>query len=730
LAETVLQWSELKQTKDLKKKDGQKKTKLTGIPKLDDANDAGGRHAKKCCLILTEGDSAKALAVSGLSVVGRDRYGVFPLKGKLLNVRDASAATIDANAEITCLKQILGLQEGKVYENTDSLRYGRVMFMTDQDHDGSHIKGLLLNLFASFWPSLLKMPGFLCEFVTPIVKVTNERGGTIQSFYTVPEYEAWKKTGGQGKIRYYKGLGTSTAKEAKDYFSNLDRHVITFRYQDDSCEEAIDKAFNKKRADVRKQWLETLDPDEFLEQQSRSELIYKDFIDKELILFSHASNLRAIPCMVDGLKPGQRKILFSCFKRKLSKEIKVAQLAGYVSEHSAYHHGEVSLTGTIVNMAQNFCGANNLNLLLPNGQFGTRQQGGKDSASPRYIFTCLASVTRYLFPEVDDHVLGNLNDDGQEIEPAWYCPIVPMVLINGSSGIGTGYSSSVPNYNPKDVIRNLRRAMADLPVETMVPWYRGFQGTIVASGDQKYTCEGTVVVDHQGKFHITELPVGTWTSDFKSTLDKMVSTGVVTSYRDNSTENRPSFLVTAGSSNVFRMSTSISTANMFLFDRNGKIKKYRSAEELLLEFYEIRLEIYVVRKDFMSKKLADRHAKLSGMVRFLLAVIGNDLQIHNVPKKDILDALQSQQYLAVDGTYDYLLSMPISSLTLEKVDKLKEEHACLERERKTLLQTSPKEMWTQDLDRLEIAIREDEDVSPPPPNKKRKIGQIYNLAKV
>jgi DNA topoisomerase-2 len=405
LTETVLQWAKFKQTKDLKKKDGKKKAKLTGIPKLDDANDAGGKYAKDCCLILTEGDSAKALAVSGLSVVGRDRYGVFPLKGKLLNVREAAMQTVTANAEITFIKQILGLQQGKKYEDTNTLRYGRVMIMTDQDHDGSHIKGLLINLFAAFWPSLLKMPGFLCEFITPIVKVT--KGQVNKSFYTMPEYEAWKEGNGDGrgwKIKYYKGLGTSTAKEAKDYFSNLDRHVIEFRYGDESCEEAIDKAFNKKRADARKEWLEAMDPTVFLEQEERTELLYKDFIDQELILFSHASNLRAIPCMVDGLKPGQRKILFSCFKRKLTKEIKVAQLAGYVSEHSAYHHGEVSLTGTIVNMAQNYCGANNINLMMPNGQFGTRQQGGKDSASARYIFTCLAKVTRYIFPEVDDNV--------------------------------------------------------------------------------------------------------------------------------------------------------------------------------------------------------------------------------------------------------------------------------------------------------------------------------------
>ena len=168
--------------------------------------------------------------------------------------------------------------------------------------------------------------------------------------------------------------------------------------------------------------------------------------------------------MVDGLKPGQRKILFSCFKRGKSiikNEIKVAQLAGYVSEHSAYHHGEASLAGTIVGMAQTFVGSNNIALLHPAGQFGTRLLGGKDAASPRYIFTKLPALTRLIFHPDDEALLEYLEDDGQKIEPKWYLPILPMVLVNGAEGIGTGWSSSVPNYNPRDVVANLRRMMDD-----------------------------------------------------------------------------------------------------------------------------------------------------------------------------------------------------------------------------------------------------------------------------
>ena len=176
-------------------------------------------------------------------------------------------------------------------------------------------------------------------------------------------------------------------------------------------------------------------------------------------MFSIADCARSIPSLCDGLKPGQRKILFACFKRKLKNEIKVAQLSGYVAEHSAYHHGEVSLQGTIVAMAQNFVASNNINLLLPNGQFGTRNMGGKDCASARYIFTALSPVTRYLFPESDDQVLQYLEEEGQSIEPNHYLPIIPLSLVNGAEGIGTGWSTFIPQHNPRDIVDNIRRLM-------------------------------------------------------------------------------------------------------------------------------------------------------------------------------------------------------------------------------------------------------------------------------
>lgn len=235
-------------------------------------------------------------------------------------------------------------------------------------------------------------------------------------------------------------------------------------------------------------------------------------------MFSNADNVRSIPSLVDGLKPGQRKVLFTCIKRNDKREVKVAQLAGSVGEQSAYHHGEQSLCMTIVNLAQNFVGSNNINLLEPRGQFGTRLAGGKDSASPRYIFTKMSPLTRMIFHPNDDALLKHEYDDNQKIEPVWYIPIIPMVLVNGAEGIGTGWMTKIPNYNPRELVENLRLMMNDEEPVIMLPWYKNFKGTIEDCGDNRYVVSGEVAVIGTEKIEITELPVGTWTQSYKENV--------------------------------------------------------------------------------------------------------------------------------------------------------------------------------------------------------------------
>eukprot|EP01102_Stenamoeba_stenopodia_P016274 TRINITY_DN566_c1_g4_i1.p1 TRINITY_DN566_c1_g4~~TRINITY_DN566_c1_g4_i1.p1 ORF type:complete len:1163 (-),score=255.03 TRINITY_DN566_c1_g4_i1:273-3761(-) len=622
------------------------KTKKKGrlaIEKLDDANYAGKKGATQCTLILTEGDSAKSLAVSGLSVVGRDYYGVFPLRGKLLNVREANQKQIGENAELNNLIRILGLQSSKDYHDVKDLRYGHLMIMTDQDHDGSHIKGLLINFIHNFWPSLLKIPGFMTEFVTPIVKA--KKGKQEETFFTLTEYNAWKERTNNGKgwsIKYYKGLGTSTAAEAKEYFSDIYHHKIDFAWGSESDGNAIDLAFSKKRADDRKEWIGNFQPGTYVDH-SVKKLTYSDFINKELVQFSVADNVRSIPSMVDGLKPGQRKILFCCFKRNLKSDIKVAQLSGYVSEHSAYHHGEASLHSTIVNMAQNFVGSNNINLLYPSGQFGTRLNGGKDSASARYIFTRLSELTRFIYREEDDALLEYLDDDGQSIEPKWYIPILPMVLVNGSEGIGTGWSTFTPNYNPRDIVANLKRLINGQEPEKMTPWYKGFKGQIrieKSSDDgEQFTVSGTWLKEDSETLRITELPIGTWTSSYKQFLESSIVGNVtekktpqfLKDYKEHHTDTTVDFTLEIPAENMeqlekdgiekkLKLSSKISNTNIHLFDSQGRIKKYNPLS-VLEEFYSLRVQYYEMRKQHLIDVHSQEYEKLSNKVRFIIMVI-------------------------------------------------------------------------------------------------------------
>uniref|UniRef100_UPI0037E88711 DNA topoisomerase 2-alpha n=1 Tax=Semicossyphus pulcher TaxID=241346 RepID=UPI0037E88711 len=763
IVESIMNWVQFKAQTQLNKKcSAVKHTKIKGVPKLDDANNAGGKNSIGCTLILTEGDSAKTLAVSGLGVVGRDHYGVFPLRGKMLNVREASLKQIMENAEINSLIKILGLQYKKNYsdpESLKSLRYGKIMIMTDQDQDGSHIKGLLINFIHHNWPSLLRH-NFLEEFITPIIKATYKKDQMC--FYSIPEYDAWKDSQPNHKswkIKYYKGLGTSTSQEAKEYFSDMQRHRIPFKYSGPADDEAITLAFSKKKVDERKEWLTTFMinrrqrrehnlPEDYLYGQATKSLSYNDFVNKELVLFSNSDNERSLPCLVDGLKPGQRKVLFCCFKRNDKREVKVAQLAGSVAEMSAYHHGEISLMMTIVGLAQNFVGSNNVNLLQPLGQFGTRLHGGKDSASPRYIFTMLSPLSRLLFPAVDDNLLKYNYDDNQRVEPEWYMPIIPTVLVNGAEGIGTGWASKIPNYDIREIVNNIHRMLnGDEPLP-MLPSYKGFKGTIEQVMDNQYMNSGEVAIIDSTTIEISELPVKSWTQTYKENVLEPMLNGtekappLITDYKEYHTDTTVRFVVkmapeklseaeAAGLHKVFKLQSPLTCNSMVLFDHVGSLKKYESVQDVLKDFFELRMKYYMLRKDWLAGMLGAESAKLTNQARFIIEKIQGTLVIENKPKKELIRMLQEMGYdsdpvkawkqaqeknqeemdeeeeAAAEGgaeqedtsgpDYNYLLSMPMWFLTKEKKEELCKQRDAKMTELDTLKKKTPVDLWKADL---------------------------------
>jgi len=697
IVETLIEAQAVKDSKDNTKTDGKKQSRITGIPKLDDAVFAGTAQSAKCTLILTEGDSAKAMALSGLSQEQRKFYGVYPLKGKILNVKDTSDSKVEHTKEIAELKKILGLQSGKKYETLSDLRYGSVMIMTDQDYDGSHIRGLLINLFHELWHELMAIPGFLTYMATPIVKAV--KGTTVKNFYSQYEYEEWRKTeASKGfKIKYYKGLGTSTRDEAKDYFTKPQGVQFDFTQGSD---EAIDLAFNKKRADDRKTWLQGYDKSVLI--PTGPKLPYTDFIHKDLIHFSNYNLERAIPSVMDGLKVSQRKILYAAFKRNLTSEIRVAQFAGYVSEHTGYHHGEQSLNDAIVGMAQDFMGSNNVPWLVPQGQFGTRLQGGSDSASPRYIHTYLQPNTKKLLPSEDFPVLTYRDDDGLPVEPEWYGPVLPMLLVNGARGIGTGYSTYIPPHNPaelKAMLQSWLTGTQDALDRPLKPWFKGFKGTVSAEG----TAVG-VFKKEKEDFVVTELPPETWTADYREWLEKELAEGRIKDFVDVSTDVDINVRIKGITEEALikSISSKFKMTNMHAFNHKGVITKYDSPNALLKEYAEVRLALYETRRKAQIQHLHSELPYHENVVRFIKDQIADSptLDLRKKPQSVCDTLLAQQSYVKLEDSYEYIMKLPVRSFTAEQVLKHETQLADLRTEIARLNELKAADMWLNDLTRV------------------------------
>ena len=600
------------------------------------------------------------------------------------------------------------------------------MFMTDQDLDGSHIKGLGINAFDCMWNSLVNIPGFIGFMNTPILKA--RKGNNEILFYNDGEYEEWKENNDitSWKIKYYKGLGTSTSKEFKEYFEN--KKIVNFNSNGSVSEDAIDMVFNKTRANDRKLWLEKYNRELYLD--TRKELVtYDEFINYEMIHFSKYDCDRSIPNIMDGLKTSLRKILYTAFKRKLTQEIKVAQFSGSVSEISCYHHGESSLNGAIVGMAQNFVGSNNINLLEPKGQFGTRLQGGNDSASERYIYTQLNPITRHIFPESDDCILKYLDDDGTSVEPIYYAPIIPMILVNGCKGIGTGFSTDILSYNPCSIIEYITAKLNNTDTPNIKPYYDGFTGTINEISTTKFLIKGCYEVIAHNKVHVTELPVGLWTDDFKQHIEniidgdidkktgKKIKSETIIDYTDMSTDKNIDFIITFTGNSIenlqkqntehgcnmleklLKLYTTRTTTNMHMFDEEEKLRKFDNIYDILDHFINVRLNLYTDRKKKLLDILEQQLIVLSNKARFISENLDDTIDLRRKKKDVVIDILTKAKYDIVDDdkNYKYLLNLPIDSVTDENYLKLIYDRDTKSKEYEILKYKSEKDIWINEL---------------------------------
>ncbi len=737
---TACNLNDIKDNKAAKKTDGTKCKTIRNIPKLIDANFAGGAKGNQCSLILCEGDSAKSGIISGLSRDDRNYVGVYPMKGKMLNTRGESITKINDNREITEIKQILGLEHGKIYDKElikSKLRYGKLLFMTDQDLDGSHIKGLGINMIDSEWQSLIEIPEFIGYVNTPILKAS--KGKNVIEFYNNGEFENWKKNNDikPYTIKYYKGLGTSTSKEFKEYFEN--KKLVYFT-NTEKCIDSIDMVFNKKRSNDRKNWLSDYDRNCYL-NTSKSEVSYHEFINNDLIHFSKYDNERSIPNITDGLKISLRKILYSAFKKNLKNEIKVAQFTGYVSENSGYHHGEASLNSAIIGMAQTFVGSNNINLFLPKGQFGSRLLGGKDSASERYIFTNLNPITRLIFSELDDHILDYINDDGDFVEPIYYVPIIPMILVNGTKGIGTGFSTDIMSYNPIMIIEYLESLLNNVDKQILKhkkiePYYNGFKGTIKSLDEtnSKYLIKGVYQIMSNDKLKITELPIGTWTQDYKEFLESLIINNkekktktksyenMIKDYNDMSTDLNIEFIINFnngclnlllqdnsndyglnGLEKYLKLYTTQTTTNMHLFNEQEQLRKYNNVYDIVNEYYSIRYRYYNKRKLYLIDLLSKELDTLSNKAKYIEYILDDKIDLRKKNKEQINTILENMSFDKDNGNFNYLIKLPMDSVIQENVEKIMKEHSNKLKELDEIKKTSIENMWLKELNNLKIA---------------------------
>ena len=982
IVNSVLSTINMKETINMSKKtDGKKVEKILGIPKLEDALWAGTKKSNECFLILTEGDSAKGLAMAGREISGLDKYGIYPLKGKLLNTRNSTNSKIFKNSEINDLKKIIGLKHDNM--KLSDLRYGGIIIFTDQDSvvgdtpllllkdnmiviktidsltsdfnikldnhinlkeygicqyqvwtdkgwtsikyimrhktskriyriitdsgivdvtedhslldiksnkikpsecyigqeilhhfpnfntdivydnktlsrkevydlglefkdnniipeyilnsnkyikqeylracvnnnnatifkfynkisamnfyylcksinydviidilnndlytleiinnntnnniksgnvikyivdlgiiddyvydletnnnhfqagigslivhntDGYHIKGLLINFFHHFWPNLIK-ENFINWLATPVIKIWHNKNKKKTEFYNYIDFINWKNDNNinlnEYFVKYYKGLGTSDTKEAKEYFYDINNKLISYIHTDD---DQILLGFDKNYSDKRKTWLRYYDPNYILKNDQKI-INTEEYINGELRHFSNDNNKRAIPILYDGLKPSQRKILYTAFKRKIftrQQEKRVQIFAGSVIEETFYHHGEASIIEAIVSMSQNFIGSNNINLLYPSGTFGTRDKGGDDHASARYINTYMNLITRKIFREEDNIILNYLNEDGENIEPEYYLPIIPMVLVNGVDGIGTGFMSKIPKYNPIDLINiildkldNSNQNLLNFDFDNtdtssdidIKPFYKGFKGEIINDGFGRYKIYGKFQILDENRIQITELPIGLWNYDYKEFLEKLLQKNIIQDMIYKSVGDKIDIIIEyediyKSLNNNYDMDPIykklgllkiININNMNLYDKFGRIKKYKSINDIIDDYFNLRLLKYLERKNKQLEILNEKLSLLKYKILFIKYYLDGTIIIYKNSEKIVIEKLIELQFPKINKSFTYLTDIRIFDLTIEKLQDLQDKYNSKEKELNKLLIISEKDIWKNEL---------------------------------
>lgn len=743
-----------KQLNKLKKKDG--KRNRPKIEKAEHANLAGTKKSHETTLILTEGKSAKSYAVKFLSEVpqsrGRDYFGVLPLKGKILNTLNASFVQILNNQELNDIKAMLGLKEETDYTvdaNFKKLNYGKVLFITDPDDDGKHILGLGLLYFLVKFPTLVSR-GYIKFLRVPVLRLT--KNNTELSFYTYTSYNKWRQSvenPDSWHHSYFKGLGSCSDNHIKKDYKNP--KIVTF-VVDEKTREKITLAFSNTQAEDRKKWLSEFVDREILEVETFNQLPISTFIDNELITYSLESITRCIPEAIDGLKESQRKVLFAAM-RKLGggkKEIKVCQLANYAAEITCYKHGEKSLSDCIQIMTQDFIGSNNLPFFVAHGQFGTRNEGGKDCAQPRYTKISLPWWIKYIYRKEDQVLEERIVDEGEKHECKNFFPILPVHVINGVQGIGTAYSTSIPAYNPKDVIDWFKNKLTNKDLNVLTPWYRGHTGKIELE-DYRYKSYGKIQYK-DNELVISELPIFVWTHDYDKFLEDLQDKNLINYYNYSKAET-VCFVIDKMESKFlapdFDVELSIKENGIFILGpiNNNKIENlkskgyfdlelqhednlilrvnekiimqklgliktyglknmtvlyksekgvkpitYDNINNLLNDFYELRLQKYQERKNKILEEISKEILDIKNKIKFIKDVINDKIVIRKRSRQDIY---KDMEILGHDK--ELLKKITTDQFNNEGLEEILNKQKIKEFEYNQILSSDVKQTWLNEI---------------------------------
>lgn len=743
----------------------------TGISlgkKATDANQAGKRNSsEKCTLFITEGDSAKTFADRLITKMpnGRDYFGSFAIKGKFINVQKESTKRVNENAEIQQIKKILNLGFGIDYsipEYRKTLRYGKVCIVSDADDDGIHIRGLLLNFFYKYWPQLFtpldsEIDTFFQSFSTAVTMVKSSNKD-VQMFYSNPSFKKWYETysasvenGGDKirglKIKYYKGLGTHDPKDIELYLKN-GMHMLNYKLDGNEVD-YMNLGFTKDSTEMRKAWItkDIKKPDENVlehttnsltpevEYQTKGDISLSDFVYDQLLIYHKMSLTRAIPNMYDGFKESQRKIFYGIQKDSDAKNdcVNLENLVGSIKKATGYHHGAKSLEDSVKKMAMGFIGSNNIPLLVPGGEFGTRENGGSGAAAARYISTKLEKISGKIFREEDEPCYTRHVEDNVPVEYEYYVPILPMVLINGADGIASGFSTSIPCYNPSEIVLFILEWLQLNPeddvlsgrtifipnFEKMLPWYRGFTGEIYENNGDIYT-KGIMTNQNNGWWHISEAPIGLWTGDLKSHLDylktgthpdsdkkKKLETKLITEYQHgNCSINEVSFYIKPSADfvpniddkrNKFAiLKNKISMNNIVVLDENGFPRRYKNVEDLISDFCRMRIKMYKQRKDAILAKLKDDIFKNENKLLFVQCINDGRLYLNKI-EEEVTHDMKNLEIQEWNGNYEYLLSMGVRACTSNRITKLEKEISDLKNEYERYLNLTLREIWEGEL---------------------------------